>query len=140
MRFWDSSAIVPLCLVQPASTRAQALLREDPEMIVWWGSPVEIVSAVTRVVREGELSPEAEELALRALRTLEGTWYEVRPTEAVRRRAERLLRVHPMRAADALQLAAALAWAGDPPDGRLVTFDARLARAARREGLRVETR
>ncbi len=135
MRFWDSSAIVPLCLVQPASARAQGLLKEDHEMIVWWGSTVEVTSAVARLHREGGLSPDGEESALGALRALEDRWYEVQPTVAVRRRAERLLRVHPLRAADALQLAAAIAWAGDPPQGSIVTFDGRLARAARREGL-----
>jgi hypothetical protein len=46
----------------------------------------------------------------------------------------RLLRVHPLRAAGALQLAAALEWAGAPPDGELVTFDERLREAAVREG------
>lgn len=137
VRFWDSSAIVPLCLVQPASVAAQALLGEDPEMIVWWGSTVEVASAVSRLHREGGLSPQGEESAFRALRVLQATWHEVQPTDALRRRAERLLRVHPLRSGDALQLAAALAWAGDPPHGQLATFDRRLARAARREGLTV---
>ena len=40
---------------------------------------------------------------------------EVLPAEAVREQAARLLRLHPLRAADALQLAAALVWADSPP-------------------------
>ena len=137
MRFWDSSALVPLCVVQPATDRAQELLDEDPELIVWWGSAVEVASAVARLRREGVLESEAEGSALEALRALEGSWHEVQPTEPLRRRAERLLRVHPLRAGDALQLAAALTWAGDPPEGEIVTHDARLAEAARLEGLEV---
>jgi uncharacterized protein len=137
VRFWDSSALVPLCVAQPASERVQPLLREDPDVIVWWGSAVELASAVCRLQREGGLTPEGEELAFRALRILERSWHEVQPTEVVRRRAERLLRVHPLRAGDALQLAAALAWAGDPPEGTIATLDERLAEAARREGLAV---
>ncbi len=137
MRFWDSSALVPLCVVQPASVRADALFEEDPDLIVWWGSAVEFASAVARLRREGGLATEGEERAFRALRALEGSWHEVQPTDVLRRRAERLLRVHPLRAGDALQLAAALAWAGDPPDGEIATFDERLAEAARLEGLAV---
>lgn len=139
MRFWDSSALLPLCVAQPASARADALLREDPDVIVWWGSAVEVASSVARLRREGGLPPEGEERAFQALRALEGSWHEVQPTDVLRRRAERLLRVHPLRAGDALQLAAALAWAGDPPEGAIATFDQRLARAARREGLAVMT-
>lgn len=137
MRFWDSSALVPLCVVQPATERSQALLDEDAELIVWWGSAVEVASAVTRLCREGGLAPEGEQGAFHALRTLEASWHEVQPTDVLRRRAERLLRVHPLRAGDALQLAAALVWAGDPPEAEIVTFDDRLAGAARLEGLAV---
>lgn len=135
MRFWDSSALVSLCVVQPASVRADALFEEDPDLIVWWGSAVEVASAVARLRREGGLTAEGEQGAFRALRALEGAWHEVQPTDVLRRRAERLLRVHPLRAGDALQLAAALAWAGDPPEGEIATFDERLAEAARLEGL-----
>ena len=50
----------------------------------------------------------------------------------------RLLGLHHLRAADALQLGAALVAAYDQPLGSaLVTLDARFADAARREGFRV---
>ena len=59
----------------------------------------------------------------------------IRPSERVRQRALRLLRVHPLRAADALQLAAALVAASEEPaDLELVSSDARLSAAARQEG------
>ena len=58
--------------------------------------------------------------------------------ERVKASARRLLRLHPLRAADALQLGAALAWADGAPEGLIVhTFDRRLAAAAEREGFRV---
>ena len=53
----------------------------------------------------------------------------------VRNRAIRLLRVHPLRAADAFQLAAALvAFRAQPQDAIFLTGDERLRLAAEREG------
>ena len=52
--------------------------------------------------------------------------------------AERLLRVHSLRAAEAFQLAAMIeAGAGDPRELDVVCFDDRLAKAIVREGFRV---
>jgi predicted nucleic acid-binding protein len=134
MRFWDSSALVPLCLQQPRTAQALRWLDEDPELVVWWGSPVECASAFARLHRDGHLTRADEERARELLGSLRASWYEIQPGDAVREQALRLLRLHPLRAADALQLAAALAWAGSPPAGRLLSFDERLDAAARREG------
>lgn len=72
------------------------------------------------------------------LRTLHETWTEVEPANAVREQAGRILRLHPLRAADALQLAAALVWCqGDPLQQEFVCLDQRLRVAARREGFTV---
>jgi hypothetical protein len=61
--------------------------------------------------------------------------YTIADIEAVKALARRLLRVHTLRAADALQLGAALVWASGQPQGKtLHTLDERLALAARREG------
>jgi predicted nucleic acid-binding protein len=51
----------------------------------------------------------------------------------------RLLRIHSLRAADAIQLAAALEWSGSLPDSSatLVTLDRRLAEAADLEGFTI---
>ena len=134
MLFWDSSAVVPLILDQPLSTRARELLRDDADMAVWWGTPVECASALARLRRDGLLDAGAEAGALRLLERLRLSWHEVLPGDRLRAQALRVLRIHPLRAGDALQLAAALEWAGAPAAGGLVTFDERLAAAAEREG------
>ena len=134
MKFWDSSALVPLLLQQPQTKRVRHLLEEDDELVVWWGSAVECASAIARLHRDGHLSAAAERDARSLLDVLRKSWFEVQPGDAVREQAMRILRVHALRAADALQLAAALEWAGAPPEGGFVTFDDRLLEAAQREG------
>ena len=103
-------------------------------MVVWWGSVVECASVVARLQRDGQLTAADEQAARDLLELLRGSWFEIQPGDVVREQALRLLRLHPLRAADALQLAAALEWAGSPPEGGFVTFDDRLGDAARREG------
>ena len=137
MRFWDSSALVALCLAQPASKAARAALTTDPDLVVWWGSAVECASAIARLHREELLTVSGESAARALLDTLRRTWFEVQPGDSVRAQAMRLVRLHPLRAADALQLAAAIEWAGSPASGGFVTFDERLRRAAEREGFDV---
>jgi len=120
LRFWDSSAIVPLIVAEASTDSVQAIAGKDPAMCVWWGTEIECVSAVARLER---------------LDSLAEAWNEVQPVAAVRGTARRLLRVHTLRAADALQLAAAVVAAeGVPASLGLVTLDERLAAAARREG------
>lgn len=137
MRFWDSSAIVPLLLEQPSTARSRALLNEDPDIVAWWGTSVECASAVARLRREGHLRAADEATALRILARLRQGWYEVLPGESVRGLALRILRLHSLRSADALQLAAALEWSGTPANGVVVTFDDRLARSAELEGFQL---
>jgi predicted nucleic acid-binding protein len=139
LRFWDSSAVVPLLVEEPASGAVDALLEEDGEVAAWWAALVECASALSGKRREGVLSEEDERDALAVLKSLSERWVEVRPTEPVRLLAERSLRVHEaLRAADALQLAAAIIWTGGTPAGRqLVCLDERLATAAAREGFSV---
>lgn len=137
MSFWDSSAIVPLCLSQAETKRAREWHREDPEVAVWWGSHVECASAIARVHRSGAITNSGAVQALETLVDILETSFEVTPGDVVRAQALRLLRIHPLRAGDALQLAAAIEWSGSPPTGTFVTFDERLADAARREGFSV---
>lgn len=135
MRFWDSSAIVPLIVAEAGTDSMQAIAGEDPVMCVWWGTEIECVSALARLEREDALAETAMIAALERLDLLAEAWNEVQPVAAVRGVARRLLRVHPLRAADALQLAAAVVAAeGVPASLDLVTLDERLAAAARREG------
>jgi hypothetical protein len=112
-------------------------MEQDSEMVVWWGSAIECASAIARLRRDGHLTALAEQDARGLFDTVRGTWFEVQPGDAVREQALRLLRLHPLRAADALQLAAALEWAGSPPEGGFVTFDDRLREAAQREGFSI---
>lgn len=135
MRFWDTSAVVPLLVNEPSSPDLGALLAEDGVLIVWWATRVECVSALVRRTREGDIDAGGEERARLALKSLAEAWSEMLPTSKLRASAERLLTVHPLRAADALQLAAALRWCEGEPGGRaFVSMDGRLREAARREG------
>jgi uncharacterized protein len=135
MRFWDSSAIVPLLVREEGTGRLLRLLRRDAEMLVWWSSGVECVSALCRLEREGQLSRSAMTSALGRLDELAASWIEIEPGQSIRETARRLLRVHALRAADALQLAAAiLASEGQPSTLPLVCLDPRLSEAADREG------
>ena len=138
MRFWDSSAIVPLSVEEPATDRALALVAEDPEVAIWWATPVECASAVARLEREAALTPAEAAEAFHRLDLLARSWFEIEPHDELREVARRLLRVHPLRAADALQLAAAyLAAERRPPTLEVVTLDERLRHAALKEGFRV---
>jgi uncharacterized protein len=138
VRFWDSSALVALCARDGRDRAASALLRADGELVVWWASRVECVSAFARLRRAGALSQLHEAETLERLGVLSANWVEVQPSEAVRVSAERLLWRHALRSGDALQLAAALDWSEGAAGGRgFVTFDARLVHAARIEGFQV---
>lgn len=135
MKFWDSSAIVPLLVGEATSEAMRAIAEADPLMLVWWATPVECVSALSRLERDGDLTSEGTGAAVERLDGLAEGWNEVQPVEAARRAARRLLRVHRLRAADALQLAAAVvASEGNAASLEIVTLDDRLTDAARREG------
>ena len=135
MKFWDSSALVPLLLDEPNSAALRALLKSDQDIHVWWATSLECTSAIVRRERHGDLDSQGVSAALQRLRFLAAGWNEVTPSEPVRTIAARLLRVHPLRVADSLQLAAAIQVA----DGRaaelpFVSLDERLNEAADREG------
>ncbi len=126
---------MPLLVVEPTPRDLQALARHDSDMLVWWGSEVERVSALGRLERAAALDAKAVALALDRLKKLANGWHEIEPNEIVRETAMRFLRVHPLRAADALQLAAAfIAAERRPASLQVITLDERLADADRREG------
>lgn len=138
MRFWDSSALIPLIVLQTASTAMRAEYLRDPEIVTWWSTEVECVSAITRLEREGRLTSPGLAVAISRLAAIEANWQEIRPTERLRTTAKRLLRTNALLAADALQLAAAIVAAdGEPRLLPILTLDERLARAAEREGFPV---
>ncbi len=137
MKFWDSSALVCLLVEQSGSAAAKTLIRRDPKICVWWNTKIEIASALARLEREG-LDPRIFRRAMERLATFASTWFEILPGEAIRDTAIRLLRLHPLRAADALQLAAAINAAEQKPANLdLVSLDDKLSSAALREGFRV---
>jgi len=136
--FWDSSAVVPVLIAEARSTEIVALLRQDRAPAIWWGSPVECQSALHRRRREELLSAAGLAEALARLERLAEDVDVVAPTPRLRERAGRALAAHPLRAADALQLAAALVWSGEAAAGEaFVCLDERLREAARREGFEV---
>jgi predicted nucleic acid-binding protein len=138
MKFWDSSAVVPLLVTEAASESINELFRDDPDIVVWWATAVECASALARLEREGALKAPGMTRAFDRLTELELGWNEIQPTDRLRVQATRLLRVHPLGSADSLQLAAATVAAEmEPRTLPLVTLDERLALAAEREGFPV---
>jgi predicted nucleic acid-binding protein len=138
VKFWDASAVVPLLLAEPQRAGLLAALERDADMLVWWGTPIECVSAISRREREGALGLPEASAAIERLKSLTLSWHEVLPSDAVRSAAQRLLRVHALRAADSLQLAAAVVAAErDPASLPLVSLDERLNDAAAREGFAI---
>jgi predicted nucleic acid-binding protein len=138
VRYWDSSALLPLLVREDSSASMAAALRQDPAIVTWWGTRVECVSAIARLERDRMLSQAELRTALAKLEASAREWTEVPAIDEVRMQATRLLRVHRLRAADALQLAAAIV-ASDyaPRTLAVVTLDARMGEAAEVEGFRV---
>ena len=136
--FWDTSAIVPLCFHQQASSTVRRLSRAFSSMVVWWGAPVEAVNAFARLAREGAMNENGLHQASTRLEALRRTWVEILPTEAVRGVAEALPTRLALRTGDVFQLAAALIWCRERPKGRpFVSLDRRLAEAALQVGFEV---
>jgi len=139
MRFWDSSAIIPLCLKEKASEAVKGLMKDDENIVVWWTTYIECLSALSRRQREGVFTSGDATKVRAVLSALAAAWSEVQPTELVRLRAERLLSIHPLRAADALQLAAALVWAQETPRGLdFVCLDQNLRESSLKEGFSIK--
>ncbi|MGB8261354.1 MAG: type II toxin-antitoxin system VapC family toxin [Terracidiphilus sp.] len=132
--FWDSSALVPLCVQQQSTPVVQALAGRYL-MVVWWSTPVEIRGAFARLVRMGQLTSNGPVGAQVELENFRSVWQEVPPSEELRAQAERLVDRFPLKAADAQQLAAALTWSFGRPRGRVfISGDAQLLDAARQLG------
>jgi predicted nucleic acid-binding protein len=139
VRFWDSSAVLPLLVTEPGTNFAIARLREDPSLALWALTRLELASSIERRFRERRLTAPQRRQALSDIARLCGDAHEVTDVLAVRERAAALLAHHALRAADACQLAAALVVADANPGASLefVVLDRRLAAAADIEGLNV---
>jgi predicted nucleic acid-binding protein len=138
LRFWDANAVVPLTVNEGRSADMRALLTSDPDQVVWWGTRTECISALSRKAREGVLTPLDEAQARVVLFYLNRSWNEVQPSDRLRVLAEGFLGAHPLKAADALQLAAAFVWCAGLTQGReFVCLDRQLSNAAGNEGFTV---
>jgi predicted nucleic acid-binding protein len=132
--FWDSSSLVLLCVKQQASPTAHALSKRY-SLVVWWAAPVEIHSSISRHGRLGNLTSNEAVGAQVRLGELSSRWREISPSQPLRDRAEQLLDRFPLRSADALQLAAALAWtSGHPRNRPFISGDAQLLEATEQLG------
>ena len=138
MRYWDASALVPLIAAESDSERVRNWLAEDDHVVTWAWTRTEVTSAIERRTREGLLSRRQRREVLDRLGSLASDWDEVTDVLAVRSRAEALLARHPLRAADAGHLGAALLVQEQLASAlTFVCRDQRLLSAADVEGLRV---
>jgi predicted nucleic acid-binding protein len=138
VRFWDTSALVPLLVTEARTDAVVRTLASDESIVVAWTTEIECASALARFRREGSLDSPGERRAFDRLAAHAAAWSEVQPAVAVRGTAVRLLRVHPLRTGDAVQLASAVVAAeADPRTIGFVTLDVRLAEIADREGFQV---
>ncbi len=136
--FWDSSALTVLFCRQAPSTRGRQLARTFSRQVVWWATPVEIASAVARLHRDGLVTKDDLQKNLTKLSLLQKSWVTIEPVDQIRETAQTLLLHHTLRAADSLQLAAALAWCKNKTRRRpFICFDDRLAQAAEATGFEV---
>jgi predicted nucleic acid-binding protein len=128
--FWDASALVPLC-VRQGITPSVVSLYKSYQVVVWWATPVEIASALARLVRTREISSNDWANARKVAMALADEWSMIQPSNALRATAAQLVNRYDLKAADALQLAAALDWCEDAPQGQIfLTADQRLREAA----------
>ena len=138
MKFWDSSALMALVIFEHGTLRVASLLPSDSGMALWWTTPVECYGALARAKRSGRIAASNVRASEGMLRSLLAHSLQIEPWEKVRDLAVQLAGKHPLRAADALQLAAALFWCGGDTRGEsFACLDDRLRGAAALEGFRV---
>jgi predicted nucleic acid-binding protein len=137
--FWDTSAVVPLCVRQDSSQNFGRLWRKTERVVVWWGTPIEIRSALNRLYREKFIDARGLQFSVARLDAMRRKWREITPNEKVRNLAESLPDAFNLRALDSFQLAAALVWCNGNPKGRLfVCDDVKLAQAAQKAGFSIK--
>jgi predicted nucleic acid-binding protein len=138
MRYWDASALVPLFIEEASTTEVEGWRVADPGIATWMMTRVEVISGIARRKREWPELLARWNRAIREVHEVASRWIEISDAATTRLHAERIVTDYPLRAADALQLGAAIVAAdGDPHSLELVTLDGRLAEAAPREGFPV---
>jgi predicted nucleic acid-binding protein len=137
--FWDTSVIVPLCVRQDISQEVRKLWRETSRVVVWWGTSIEVRSAVSRLYHGNFIDARGLQFALARLGVIRRKWAEIIPSEKVRAIAENLPDAYGLRALDACQLAAALVWCNEKPSGRIfICDDVKLSIAAQKLGFSIK--
>ncbi|MBI4583021.1 MAG: type II toxin-antitoxin system VapC family toxin [Planctomycetes bacterium] len=127
--------MVALFVEQKRTSDLRRLYAEDPQVLAWILSDLEVHSALCRLEREGAISHKALTEAATRFETFWAGVVVVSHLEAVKIRSRRLLRTHALKAADSMQLGAALVGAAENPIGwDFVCLDERLRSAAGREG------
>ena len=130
--------MLPLFSEEEFSELVTGLLEEDPDIVVWWGTWIECSVAISRLGREDKLTEAGEEESRAALDELSTDWLETEPAKGLRLLAMLVSKAHPLKAADCLQLAAALRWCeGNTANTNFVCLDNRLRRAAKVEGFQM---
>lgn len=138
MSFWDSSALVPLCLNEPRSISAGKLWKQFSEKFVWWETSVEISSALARIERENKISAAQRLKAEQRLETIERIWREIQPIVRVKELARTFPALHGLKAADSMQLASALVWCQEKPKNRdFISGDEKLIKVAEAIGFTI---
>jgi uncharacterized protein len=142
----EASSLVKRYVDEAGSDWLRALLVPDPATVISIAdlTRAEIASALARRTREGALTTAERDLLIRALQGHCARDYRVVPTDrGIIDAAVELVQEHPLRAADAVQLATALTVnaslvAQGLPALTFVVADDRLIAAAQAEGLVVE--
>ena len=128
--FWDASALVPLCVRQGITPQAIAVYKTH-DAVVWWATPVEIASALARLLRMNQIDTRAWARSNKLAKTLADSWSVIQPSDALRATSIQLVDRYDLRAADSFQLAAALEWCEYAPQGRVfLSADQKLRDAA----------
>jgi len=130
--YWDASAILSLLLEDRHSAKARSSSAEPGPHLLSSLAFTEVCAVMARLERERRLTPDDRRSTLRSLRAQPWSALHLEPDRAL---AADLAARHPLRGADLWHLATALTLAGRLPGVVLVTFDARLAEAARDEGV-----
>lgn len=139
IRYFDASALVKRYVEEPDGEAVRSLLEAPAGAVPATSrlSEVEIASALVRRWREGDLSESERDRTLAALKDDFTALTVVELVPEVTALARRLLLAHPLRAADAIQLASSAFLqkkVGRPIE--FLAFDQRLNAAAAKEGLR----
>jgi len=96
VRFWDSSAVVPLVVREENSDRVRTWVEDDEDMVVRTLTEVEVRSALSRMAREGRLGPDDLLQVTLDADDLLRQFHTVESLSAVKNRAKRPLMLHPL--------------------------------------------